>query len=73
MRDVERVGPTAEYIGISEWKLRDMCSKKQIPHFRAAGRILLFRRSSIESWITEQEAAAMEQGQKNRRIAHLVK
>ncbi len=72
MRDVERVKPTADFIGISEWKLRDMANKKQIPHFRA-GRILLFRRSSVLEWMERQEAAAMEQGQKNKRIAHLVK
>ncbi len=72
MRDVERVKPTADFIGISEWKLRDMANKKQIPHFRA-GRILLFRRSSILEWMERQEAAAMEQGNKKNRIGHLVK
>ena len=70
MRDVERVKPTAEFIGISEWKLRDMANKKLIPHFRA-GRILLFRKKSIEEWMEQQEAAAMKQ-EVNNRLQHLV-
>lgn len=70
MRDVDRVKPAAEYIGVSEWKLRDMVAQKAIPHFRA-GRILLFRRASIEEWMERQEAAAMEQ-ESNNRLKHLV-
>ena len=64
MKNVDRVGPAAEYVGISEWKLRDMAKKGQIPYFRA-GKILLFRKNSIDEWITKQEASLVSGGDDN--------
>jgi excisionase family DNA binding protein len=49
----------AEYLGISYWKLLDMVKKNEIPHIRA-GKLVLFRQSTLDRWLTEQETASCE-------------
>jgi excisionase family DNA binding protein len=48
------VKQAALYIGASEFKLRDMVRLKQIGHYRIGSRIL-FRKATIDEWITAQE------------------
>lgn len=44
----------AEYLGISVDMVFKMVREKRIPHFRV-GRRILFRVSSIDEWIEQQE------------------
>jgi excisionase family DNA binding protein len=49
----------APYIGSSEYKLREMVSKKQIPHYRVGNRIM-FRKVKLDEWIIKQEEASIK-------------
>lgn len=76
MREVMDIKEAKEFLNVSDWKLRQWCKQKIVPHFRPAGsRRILFRRTSLENWIQEQEAATitMQQEPKNNRITHLVR
>lgn len=44
----------AEYLGISYHLLLDLAKKSMVPHIRAGKRVL-FRTSSLENWMNEQE------------------
>ena len=46
---------TAEYLKISYWLLMKMVSQSQIPAFRCGSKVL-FRKSTIDNFIREQEA-----------------
>jgi excisionase family DNA binding protein len=48
------VKEAAPYIGASEYKLREMVRKKQIPAYRVGNRIF-FRKATIDEWIAQQE------------------
>lgn len=48
------VKEAAPYLGASEYKLREMVRRKEIPHYRVGNRIL-FRKATIDEWINEQE------------------
>lgn len=50
----------AAYLGISYWKILDMVKKGEIPHIRA-GKLVLFRRETLDNWLAEQEAANIEE------------
>jgi excisionase family DNA binding protein len=50
----------AEYLNISYWKILDMVKKGEIPHIRA-GKLVLFRQATLDRWLTEQEAANIEE------------
>lgn len=49
----------AEYIGLSYWKLLELAKAGGVPHIRVCGKIL-FRRESLDTWLTEQEAASVK-------------
>ena len=49
----------APYIGASEFKLREMVSKQQIPHYRIGNKIM-FRKVAIDEWISEQERVGIQ-------------
>lgn len=44
----------AKIIGISYWKLLEMCKKGEIP-FIGVGKLRLFRVESLEKWLEEKE------------------
>lgn len=50
---------TAKYLGISYWLVNQLVRKKEIPHFRAGGRIL-FRKKAIDDFMEEQEKLAFD-------------
>lgn len=54
-----------EFFGgtVSYWKLLELAKAGKIPHFRVGGRVL-FRRSSLEGWLAEQEVASTTQDHK---------
>jgi excisionase family DNA binding protein len=49
----------ARYLGISYWKILDMAKKSEIPHVRV-GKIVLFRRETLDHWLAQQEAASVK-------------
>lgn len=73
MREVMTMPEAVDFTRISDWKLRQEVNAGRIPHFRV-GRRILFRRSSLESWMSEQEEAALKNssGGKNERLQHLL-
>lgn len=50
--------PAAQYIGVSYWKLLELVKAKEIPCIRAGNR-LLFRLTTLDSWLEAQEQASM--------------
>lgn len=50
------VKEAASYIGASEYKLREMARKKEIPHYRIGSKIM-FSKTTIDQWLAQQEAA----------------
>ena len=50
---------TAQYLGISYWKLTMMCKAGEIPHLRAGNRIL-FRKETLDRWMANQETMSIQ-------------
>ena len=50
----------ARYLNISYWKILDMVKKGEIPHIKA-GKLVLFRQTTLDRWLAEQEAANYEE------------
>jgi excisionase family DNA binding protein len=44
----------AKYLNISYWKILDMVKRGEIPHIKA-GKLVLFRKETLDRWIVEQE------------------
>lgn len=61
MRMTWKAKEAAGFLGISYWKVLDMAKKGEIPHIRV-GKLVLFRRESVEKWLTEHETANMAGG-----------
>ncbi|MBN2243398.1 MAG: helix-turn-helix domain-containing protein [Acidobacteria bacterium] len=49
--DVLRARQAAKYIGRSLGSLYVLTSRNQIPHFKPRGKVLLFRKCELDSWI----------------------
>lgn len=49
--------PAAKYLGFSYWKLLEMVKAGDMPHIRAGNR-LLFRKETLDAWLTQQEQAS---------------
>ncbi len=49
----------ADYLGISYWLILELVKRKQVPHTNL-GRIKLFRKESLDKWMTEQEELSQE-------------
>lgn len=49
----------AKYLNISYWKILDMAKKNEIPHIRI-GKLVLFRRETLDSWLAHREAASVK-------------
>ena len=44
----------AEYLRVSEYTLRELCRKKQIPHFRIGNHLIRFDRHELIEWKNKQ-------------------
>ena len=60
----------AVYLKIHYETLLKMTRKKQIPHYRI-GRKLLFRKDSLNQWITEQEQKSVMTAEEKDKITFL--
>lgn len=49
----------AEYIGISYYTILELARKRQIPH-TPVGRRKLFRKETLDKWMTDQEKLSQE-------------
>lgn len=54
-KDTIDVKEAAEMLGCSVYKTYELARKNQVPHFKVSSRVL-FRRSTLLSWIAEQES-----------------
>ena len=50
----------AEYLGITEWRLRLLSKQGKIQHFRAGNRFL-YKRKSLDLWLENELACSVEQ------------
>ncbi len=50
----------AKKMGISYWLLLEMVKRGEVPHIRAGKRVL-FRMESLETWMDDQERASLSQ------------
>ena len=50
----------SKYLGRSEKAIRNLCFRREIPHFKPAGR-LLFDRDEINKWIYSHEVVTVEE------------
>lgn len=57
-RETMTAEQTAQFLGISYWKLNELCKAKLIPHFMSGNR-RLFRRATLTKWMSEQEAKSI--------------
>ncbi len=74
MREILTIPEVVEFTRISEWKLRQLVSAKMVPHFRPGGaRRILFRKSSLEKWILEQERNALQHNSEKESIDDILK
>jgi excisionase family DNA binding protein len=48
----------AKYLGISYCKLLELAKSRKIPHIRAGSRVL-FRKESLDRWMTDQETSSL--------------
>ncbi|ACV64374.1 DNA binding domain protein, excisionase family [Desulfofarcimen acetoxidans DSM 771] len=58
LRETIEAAEVAVILGLSTWSVYDLVRKKAIPHIRIGKRRVLFRRSSILRFLTEQEVAS---------------
>jgi len=50
----------SKYLGRSEKVIRNLCFRREIPHFKPAGR-LLFDMDEINRWIQSHEVVSLEE------------
>lgn len=58
VRETIEAADVAQIMGVSEWTVYDLARRRIIPHIRI-GRRVLFRRSTILSWLEAQEKASL--------------
>lgn len=61
-RSTLKATEAAQYLGISYWLILEMAKKGEIPHIRA-GRLVLFRRETLDEWMRTQERASYKEAQ----------
>ena len=54
--DILKPAQASKLIGCSEYTIRDMARRKEIPHFKIRS-LVCFRQSALLHWIVEQEKA----------------
>lgn len=59
LRETITAPEAAQILGVSEWTVYDLARRRVIPHIRL-GRRVLFRRSTILTWLEQQEAASLK-------------
>jgi excisionase family DNA binding protein len=59
VNDVICAKQAAQLIGCSTWSLYEYCKARTIPHIRI-GRLLRFRRITVETWLAEREAESVK-------------
>lgn len=59
MRETMNAREAAEYLGVSKDTMYLMARNGEIYHFRPRSRVM-FRRSSLDRWMDEQEAQSMK-------------
>lgn len=62
---VLNVKEAAEYLGISDKLIYQLCAEKVLPHIQAGGLSstkprILFRQSTLDRWLQEQEEASVK-------------
>jgi excisionase family DNA binding protein len=60
MRETITADEAAAILGLSEWTVYDLARRRMLPHVRARRRVL-FRRSTLLSWLERQERASLRQ------------
>lgn len=53
-----RYDGAAAFLNIPVATLRSMVHRKQIPHIRIGGRLVLFDRTDLERWLDERRVSA---------------
>jgi len=51
---------TADYLGLSYWKLLELVKQKKIPSIRMGNRMIMFRADSLSQWLSQQEVASVQ-------------
>lgn len=59
LRETIEAAEAAAILGVSEWTIYDLARRRVIPHVKIGTRRVLFRRSSILTWLNERERASM--------------
>lgn len=57
-KDTMTVKDAAEYLGITEFRLRTLTNQKAIRHFKA-GKKFLYKRKSLDLWMEEVQAESV--------------
>lgn len=47
----------AEYLGVKVQTLRTMVHRRQVPHVRLGGRLVVFDTATLDAWIEERSVA----------------
>ena len=53
--EIWTVKEAADYLKVSPYCLRELCRKKQIPHFRVGDKLIRFTGAEIKKWKAKQE------------------
>lgn len=57
MEDKIRYRAAAAFIGVPLSTLYSMVCRKQIPHIRLGGRLVVFSRAELETWMNERRVS----------------
>ena len=55
----------ARYLGCSYWKILELAKSGELPHIRLGSRVL-FRRQSLDGWLTVMESKNQSKTQKEK-------
>ncbi len=59
VREIMDVQQAAEYLGLSEYTLREWVRKRKIPHLKVNGS-LRFRKSKLDRWLDHHEVILLK-------------
>jgi len=59
VREIMSVSQAAEYLGQSEYTIRDWVRLRKIPHFKVNG-VIKFRKSKLDRWIDRCEVVVLK-------------
>lgn len=60
----------AEYLGISYWLILELVKRKEIGCVKVGRSRILFRRQSLDDWMTAQESQSTEKSRQGLRRAY---